>query len=185
MKIGLDFDGVIANTPALKAFVTKEHYNVDIDPHVFGTPYVTDARLLSRDLYNEIRDLVYNNKDIATHLKPIEGAEEYIKKLQSEGHSVEVVTSRFGPSVEIAKEWLAAHGIPLKLTAVGLTSKRDAAQHLDLFIDDLLLKLYEIKDVVPHLYLYSWGYNEIYREDAFAKRVFNWEEFYNHVNKLQ
>ena len=60
-------------------------------------------------------------------------------------------------------------------------SKDPAVKDFDMFVDDDLDKLEQLMDIVPHRYLFSWGYNEHVDETDIAKRVSSWEELYNVV----
>jgi len=185
MKIGLDFDGVIANTPKLKSQFAKKLYHLEIDASHFALPYVTDAGLITSEQYTELQNFVSNNASVLPYLEPIHDALPHIHSLRDEGHYVSVVTARYGDALERAREWLKQHDVDIPITGVGLIkSKSRHVEGFDVFIDDALPNLYKLADTVPHRFLYSWGYNEIYKEDGVAIRVKNWKEFYNHIEKL-
>jgi hypothetical protein len=185
MKIGLDFDGVVANTPKLKSDFAKKMYGIEIDPYFFGSPYVTENGLLSKKDHLKLKFFLYNDASIIPHFEPVEGALTFINKLREDGHHVEIITARPGITARRANEWLKHHSINIELTGVGfIRSKARAARDLDVFVDDLLINLYNLVDTVPHRFIYSWGYNEIYRESGIATRIHTWKELYDHIKIL-
>lgn len=185
MKIGLDFDGVIADTGELKSRFAKKLYNLDIEPSVFGTPYVVEQGLISAKDYADLQQYIYNTEEVYLSLKPVYGAVQMIRDMQNEGHDLLVITAKSASSDDIKRKWLEDHDITIGLKGVGINeSKAKAAEGLEVYIDDYLLKLYQLKDTVPHRYLFSWRYNQAYKENNIATRVYSWEEFYNRIKEL-
>jgi 5'(3')-deoxyribonucleotidase len=154
-------------------------------PYYFGTPHIIENFVMSRANYRKLQNFIYNNLSVAFNLEPVEDAFLYIRKLRRDGHEIRIITSRKGNALEAAVGWLREHDMDLPIEGVGVNkSKARAAMHSDIFIDDSLKKLYQLMGVVPHRFLFSWGYNKSYDEGGIATRVNSWEDFYKHINKI-
>lgn len=185
MKIGLDFDGVISNCGKLKAEYAKSAYGVEIPPTQFKKDVVIGNRLLSPDQYDQISTAVYFTREVGLRLEPVDGLFPCLPRLMEDGHTVSVITSRMETDLEIAKEWSRKQGLSLELIGVGYrNSKAQHALGLDVYVDDDLHKLEPLVDVVPHLFLFSWGYNERLNEAGVAQRVLSWNELYGKIRAL-
>lgn len=187
MRIALDFDGVLADCGNLKSLQAKKLFDVDISPEKFKKELVVkelagDAGELTMVQYRELQGVIYGTREVGLTIEPVPFMQEHIGILLDEGHYLHVVTSRVGLQLEIAEEWAAKHGIEIGFTGVGYgISKAKATKGFDLYIDDDLDKLEPLVEVVPHRYLFSWGYNQHVDETDIATRVESWKEFYEHV----
>lgn len=186
MKIGLDFDGVVSDCGQLKSDGAKLIYGIDIPPEKFKKELVVDTGILTADQYRHLQRQIYDNPKIGLTMLPVDGALEFVPRLQQEGHDLMVVTSRGESESWIAREWMRQKDLELKLVAVGGgVSKTEACRGLDVYIDDDLDKLEPLVGVVPGRFLFSWGYNQhIEVSPAIAQRVRSWEHFYQEVSRL-
>lgn len=190
MNIALDFDGVISDCGALKSEHAKKMFGVDIPADRFKRELVVkelagEKGQLTMLEYKELQRVIYGTWEVGMTMKPVLGVQEFLPKLQSEGHHIHIVTSRIGEQLEIASEWAKNHGFEFGFTGVGYgKSKAPGVKGFELFVDDDLDKLEPLMDIVPHRYLFSWGYNQHIDEADIAKRVASWEELYNVVQTI-
>lgn len=185
MKIGLDFDGVISDCGKLKSDGAKKLYGIDIPSARFKKEIVVGEKHLTMHQYRELQRAVYGTREIGFLMEPVAGVLHFVPQLIADGHTVLVVTSRDKVELEIAKEWSARQGLQLNFVSVGYgNSKASAANGPDLYVDDDLDKLESLVDVVPHRYLFSWGYNAHVEVGEVAKRVVSWEELYRIIQAL-
>ena len=185
MRIGLDFDGVISDCGILKSEGAKKLYGIDIPPERFKKELVIDTGILTAKQYRYLQKQIYSTREIGLTMLPVKGVLEFVPLLQQEGHKLRIVTSRGKPESEIAREWMELRGLDVSLVGVGTGSKADACQDLEVYIDDDLDKLESLVGVVPHMYLFSWGYNHhINVPKGVAERVKSWEDFYNKISSL-
>jgi len=186
MRIGLDFDGVISDCGQLKSDGARMLYGVEIPPEKFKKELVIDAGILTLEQYRHLQKQIYDTREIGLTMSPVDGALELVPKLQQEGHDLMVVTSRWEPGTEIAREWMKLKGLNLYLVGVASgVSKANACQGLDAYIDDDLDKLEPLVRVVPHRYLFSWRYNtHIEVPQNVAKRIESWQHFYDEILSL-
>ena len=185
MNIGLDFDGVIADSVSLKALTTKILYGVDIAATEFTSEvFINEKHLTQRD-YDNLCDVIYNNPKIGMMLKPVSDAMANIKKLLADGHEVKVITSREKSGVALAQKWLDNYDLKLKFVGVGQgMSKVDMARGLDIYIDDDNRKLTQLIGVVPQLILFSWHYNQNEEIGDGIEKVNSWEELCKKIDGL-
>ena len=186
MKIGLDFDGVISDCGKLKSDGAKKLYGVDIPPAKFKKEIVVGEKHLTANQYRELQKIIYGTREIGFLMEPVGGVLHHLPLLVAEGHIILIVTSRGEVEIEIAKEWSLLQGLQLDFVGVGYgNSKADAATGLNLYVDDDLDKLEPLVDVVPHRFLFSWGYNAHVDIGTIAKRIASWEELYRAVQALE
>ncbi|MBI4489777.1 MAG: hypothetical protein HY694_11880 [Deltaproteobacteria bacterium] len=185
MKIGLDFDGVISDCGKLKSDCAKMLFGVDIPGGQFKRDLVIGNGWLTEEQYQEITKAVYYNREVGTLMEPVDGVVASVPKLFEAGHKVLVITSREEINLEIAREWIERHRLPLELVGVGLhNSKAQAAMGLDVYVDDDLHKLRPLVGIVPNLFLFSWEYNHHFDEARVAIRVSCWKELYRKIGAL-
>jgi hypothetical protein len=185
MKIGFDFDGVVADCGRLKSDAARELYGLDIPPEKFNKKDVIAGRYLTPDQYSEFQRIIYTTREIGLCMQPVAGMLESIPQLLAVGHTLRIVTSRDGEGLSIAQEWSRQRGIVLDFVGVGRgVSKAAACQGLDIFVDDDLEKLRPLINVVPHRFLFSWGYNAHTDVGNDAKRVWSWDELLHTIKTL-
>jgi len=186
MKIGLDFDGVISDCGKLKFYGAKKLYNLEISSRQFNKEAVVSQGLLSFEEYRELQRNIYNTKEIGFLMEPVADMLFYLPKLIAEGHRILVVSSRDGGAIEIAREWALLKGLTLDFFGVGYgNSKAKAVVGSDVYVDDDLDKLKPLIGIVPHLFLFSWDYNQHLDEGTAIKRVSSWEELYHKIQTLK
>lgn len=186
MKIGLDFDGVISDCGRLKSYGAKHLYGVDISPEKFKKEMVVDKGILTLEQYRNVQKQIYGTREIGLTMLPVEGVLEFAPKLQLEGYNLKIITSRGENESKIAREWMNLRGLELPLIGIGGgISKTDACNGLDIYIDDDLDKLEPLIGIVPHRFLFSWGYNlHIEVPKSVAKRINSWKHFYEEISRL-
>lgn len=182
MKIGLDFDGVISDSGKLKSRCARILFGVEIPGGLFKKEIVLANRWLTSAQYDEVTRAVYYSKEFGSLIEPVEGALSYVPRLFRDGHELLVITSRLEIDLEIAREWARRRNLALRFAGVGLgAGKAKAATGLDVYVDDDLHKLEPLVGVVPHLFLFSWGYNRHLDAAQVAVRVSSWEDLYRRI----
>lgn len=185
MRIGLDFDGVLSDCGRLKELAAQEMFGVVIPRERFKKELVVGAGILSMEQYLHLQDVIYGTREYGLRMEPVPGMIENLNRLLAAGHEAQVISSRSGPTLAVAQEWLERQGLRLQSTGVGLgVSKAEAASGLDAFVDDDLDKLEPLVGVVPHRFLFSWGYNDHVDIGATAARVASWRELHDALELL-
>lgn len=185
MKIGLDFDGVITNLGKLKSLVAEKLLDKKIPESYFDREFALVNKFLTHEEHELVKQFAYFEEEALPLTEPVSGALEYIGKLLADGHTIKVVTARDGKALEHAKKWLQKYELSIPIEGVGFENdKREGVLGLDAFVDDYLIQLYEMRDIVPHRFLFSWGYNAKYNEKEYATRVSSWQELYEKLKAL-
>src|SRR3989344_7499701 len=135
MKIGIEFDGVIANTPKLKSELAKKFYHRSIPAGMFNRELVVGSKLLSPEQYENIENNVSHLKDAGLTIEEVENSINSIRKLLESGAEIKIFTDRGENGVEIIKEWLNSRGLNLEVETGRDTEK------LDIYISDNLERL--------------------------------------------
>lgn len=185
MKIGLDFDGVITDCGQLKSDGAKKLYDIDIPSGRFKKKLVVGNNILTLQEYRRLQKIIYETREIGLFIKPVVGVLQYLPKLIEDGHSVIVITSRNGIGLEIAKEWSLERGLILEFIGVGYgNDKVAAATGLDIYVDDDFDKLEPLVGIVPHLFLFSWEYNQHIKNIDPVIRVISWKELFTNIQLI-
>jgi len=185
MRIGLDFDGVISDCGQLKSMAAKRLYGLDIPPEKFKIELVIGEGHLTKEQYRELQRLIYGTREYGFLMEPVAHMLESVARLLSLEHTLIVITSRGQIELEVAKDWSISRGLSLDFVGVGPgVSKAEACVGLDAYIDDDLDKLEPLVGIVPHLFLFSWGYNSHVDVRKVAKRVGSWLEFCKEIDGL-
>ena len=185
MKIGLDFDGVIADCGDLKREGALRLFGVDIPVEKFKREIVVNEEILTNNQYTELQKKIYETRELGLLAKIVEGAKEYIELLKSENHTLTIVTSRHKNGLLIAKEWAVSNGIDLPF--VGCEGSKESYcrdLELDVFVDDDFDKIESVANVVKYNFLFSWGYNESVGEKPISTRIHSWRELYEKISDL-
>lgn len=178
MRIGLDFDGVISDCGELKRLAAQEMYGLDVPADRFKKELLIGDGVLTLAQYRDIQKAIYGTLEFGMRMVAVDGVVEGIGRLRDAGHELRVITSRSGDPLEVARTWCDAKGIDLPFTGVGYDRpKTAAAKGFDVFVDDDLDKLEPLIGEVPHLFLFSWGYNAHVDVGSVADRVASWTEF--------
>jgi len=186
MKIGIDFDDVIASTIHLKHWMAKEMFGVEgIPSHRFKESMVVEEGLMTKKQYRELMGKVCGEREIGLQASPVEEADIYINKLKNDNHHLVVITSREGPEFAVAREWCETKGYDMKYVSVGYgKDKKKATEGFDIYVDDDITKLLPLIGQVANLFLFSREHNIEVEIPAGVIRVNNWSELYTKIKNL-
>ena len=142
MAYGLDYDGVIADTPSMKARWLKESRGIDIPP--WKTDRTVCTKIIGMHLYEEMINDIYG-MEWSLKAPPIKDAIESIIRLSKEG-PVYVVTARTPERADYAKEYMEINGIIRYVTEIipaGKETKQKICEEkgIDKLVDDDLRHL--------------------------------------------
>lgn len=183
MHIGIDLDGVVIDSHAVKPVVALQMFGVIVPAHLCTRQMVIDHNLLTGEQYDAVNKEVYSGR---LPMKDIHQACLYIRILQDQGHQVRAITSRSvdDGTLPLALNWLSARDLSLQVTGVGYGKpKTDFCEGLELFVDDDLEKLTPLVGRVEHLLLFSSPTNRRHVTPRGIYRVDNWWEIYNYIRE--
>lgn len=177
-KFGIDFDGVISDSRAVKQQIVQEKFGVKIPLDLTGYEAVMKNGFITNDQYQELAVLMYES-EIVMETEPVIGAVETIEVLR-QSFDITIVTSRTQTGVDLAKRWCEINGLKgIEVVGTNRQEKTQALEGFEYFIDDSLKKLIPLIGLVPNLYLFSWPYNADEEVPAGIERVWSWKELGN------
>ena len=179
MKIGIDIDDTITNTCEFMMDYVSDYFNVSKE-------YLKENNIYYFKLPEEFKDRekdfylsTLENNLLNIPLK--ENAKEVINKLKEEGNEIIFITARSKeeyktPELSTQKQ-LEFYGINYdKLICIINKKKACIDEKIDIFIDDSMRNIDNVKDVVKEVYLFTSAYNNKF--NVKYKRVNNWLEIY-------
>ncbi len=159
MRIGVDIDGVVADSYPAWLQELNRHYGKqitvleDYEMHlVFDVPF--------DDMNNFF---VENVEYLLSMPKPIQGAKESIEKLIQEGHDIVYITARRPEEEEITRDWLKKHGIPHETVLFsGFNSKVELVRQwqMQAFVEDHSVNARGIAQIGVPVFLLTTSYNK-------------------------
>ncbi len=101
LKLGFDFDNVVADTNRLKARLLERK-------GILVPQWLCRRRRYLRNIeeYNEVQKMVYEDSYWGMQIKPVDGAIPTIRKARELGHKIFILTSRSKPSSRLGKRLL-------------------------------------------------------------------------------
>jgi uncharacterized HAD superfamily protein len=180
LYLGFDIDGVISNFTV---------YFVDIIQKRYGYS-LTDTDMYSYDLSlvlgitkDEVADIVNETLKSDLPLNPL--AKETLDKLNSEGHNIYLLTARSDELIEYTLNWLKQKGIVYKDIFHLTSGKKNLIDvPIDLAVEDNLEEAIELTRKVKHVLLFDQPWNKTKNVKDLIKRVYNWFEVYEEIQKV-
>lgn len=174
MRIGIDIDGVVADSYPAWLQELNRHYRKNItvledyEMHlVFDVPW------------DDMNDFFVEN---AEHLmgipKPVPGAKEGIETLLAAGHEVLYVTARRPEEEDMTQRWLRKYRIPFEqILFSGFKSKVDLVKQwqINVFVEDYLVNARAIAAAGVPVFLLDATYNRGPLPPG-VMRCYNWPE---------
>ncbi|MHB8126456.1 MAG: 5' nucleotidase, NT5C type [Desulfitobacteriaceae bacterium] len=183
MRIGVDIDGVIADSYSVWLHELNRHYGKNIpvledyDIHlVFDVPWDD-----MNDFFKQ------NTEQLFSMPQPMQGAKEGLETLLDDGHEVIYITARVPEEKEVTLRWLQKYQIPYEhILFVGDNSKVDIIKQWEMhvFVEDYLVNAKSIaQSGVPALLLNA-SYNQG-QLPAGITRCHSWQEILQEISRLE
>lgn len=183
-RVGMDFDGFIANTHQAKVDLIERLFNVAIPIEKCRH----DKLLLEKDpklleYYRRAQELIYEQRVYSDQVQPMPGCLRRLRQLAREGNEMYVLSSRSPEAARLAMQWLEKYDIPrlgVQFVAVGRDGSKERVSHqrkLDIYFDDDLEKLVYMKANMtdpPELYLFRQPHNRLIEPPDGIKVVDSW-----------
>lgn len=178
--LGLDLDGVLANTP--KAIVDiASQYGVEIDVHHLIAHDVATLPAVSHLPWN----MIFQDPEMYRYIEPMDAAYDFIDIISGWSHIYNpfILTSRPISTHEITYAWIREH-LPVPLPVVFTEDKAWSLnrKNVKVFIEDHYETANKIAGVCNKVYLIDWPYNR----DKLPKNVIRsngLEEVLYHLDK--
>ncbi len=176
MRIGLDFDGTIADASGAKMRYASERYGVALTRAQTMRPGAVP--LIGRERYDTMIANVFGTS-ITMEMEPMPGAVEALRRL-ARAHDLFVVTARLDHEVPLATRWLDRHAIPireLRNTGRGRKAEPCVALRLDVMLEDSPAELVALPAGGPAPALLETPYNADEARADHWHRVPDWAAF--------
>ena len=189
MNIGIDFDGVIADTAGLKVRLAKELLGMDLSVENASRSKMLELGIDVKTYDKTFKAIIMNEE---SHKIPLVNfAKETIDRICTEhpADRVYIVTSRSDFEVPYLKRIMNDKQIRYH----GLINTSDKSKNsvclennIRAYIDDDLFKLEQINNGHTHLFFLSRPYNEnTIIQNPNIMRVKDWMEFYEKIKCLR
>ena len=184
MRIGIDFDGVLADTMPAMVSYAAQHLGITLSEAECMRPE-GPIRLGEAGYVALVRNT--HETAYALTFAATDGAFEALQRL-SETHEVFVVTNRAGAALARAEEWLTARSMRSMLSdlvsASAGTGKVEAARRLglDVLLDDWPENLVGL-DAATRPVLWSASYNLDAPLPSRVRRVHGWSAFAEAIDR--
>ena len=191
MNIGIDLDDTIAETAdSFLKYAKKFNKDRKINYKIKQKEWDFDKAFGWNEQH--IQDFIQEYlEELFIELEPKKDAVEIIKKLKEEGNQIIIITARSVDHVKNVKKknerWLKKHNINFDKLETDAKNKAIKCEEnsIDIFIDD---GVYHCESVynelkIPVLLMDSI-YNKGYKNKA-IKRVYNWQEIDEEINRIK
>ncbi len=184
LRIGLDIDGVVADSfPVFRRELNK-HYNKEIAEfrdYDMSKVYNVAWDDMSR-FFDDHMEYLFSTP------KPMEGAVETIHTWLKKGYEIIFVTARkCGAEEAVTIKWFDDNGIPRdKAIFVGGASKTFAIRefNIDVFVEDFMANALEIAAAGIPVLLLDAPYNQGIIPKG-VQRCYNWQDIRRYIDGLK
>lgn len=153
----LDIDGVLADTPARLAEISRAWFCVDFEVAQITTYQMTDVLPLN----DSQLESMLTSADFYGGIIPMAGAAEFTAALFDAGWSVDLVTARPIGTWQTTVEWLRAHGFRWVTLTHSNNKTLWAKRHKPVyFVEDKFTTAFDLAPLVPEVFLIDWPYNQ-------------------------
>lgn len=183
LRIGLDIDGVVADSFPIFTAELNKHFGKNIT-HIdnYDIKEVYEAADDDLEAFFET-----NMEYLFTKPKPMEGALETIESWLKDGHEIIFITARkCGAEEQVTLKWFDTNSIPRdKAIFMGGLSKTFAVKEhcIDVFVDDFMTNALEVASIGVPVLLLDAPYNQGKLPKG-VTRCYNWDEIRCYVDKL-
>lgn len=184
MRLGIDIDDTITNTYECVIKEIADHYRIDynelLNRNLKYTYFFDSDEFPKYD-----RFVVDKFSDISPKVPIKADALEFLSKLHDEGNEIIFITARhygeYNDPYNITLNYLNKYNIPFDKIIVGALDKAKACidEDIDLFVDDNISNCEKVIESGIDTLLFNARFNS----ESNLKRVYNWEDVYDLVNK--
>ncbi len=180
MNLGFDIDGVISNFTSQFTTIVQKKYGIKLTD---ADMYSYDISLVLGITKDEVADIVTETLKSNLPLNPM--AKETLDKLTADGHNIYLLTARSKDLIEHTSNWLKENGIAYRNLFYLMAGKKCLADvSIDLAVEDNLEEAIELTKKVEHVLLFNQPWNKTKNVKGLIKRVYNWTEIYEEVQRV-
>lgn len=177
MNIGIDIDGVIADSDPVYRMFIKKYLGKDLKREEVTSFFYEDCLGISSGEMDKVWDL-FNEEQGWNIIEPVEGAVECLNKFSSK-NKIFVISSRPAFLENVTRNWLEQYRIKYdKLILTDGLPKLDAVKNLGIthFIEDRLDYAVEMAKNGIKVLLFDYPWNQCDEKQPNLFRVKNWSD---------
>jgi len=192
--IGLDFHGPCMleyRVALLKSDLAWKFWRIYIAPEEFLKGYLIDRGLLSRERFEKLRTLVYEDWHYVSTIPHTPGLKKSVEMLLRCGHQVVIITTASGKAGEMVDRWLRWQKLPAlpriscptgkanllkSLGQQGFVNHLGEPSGLDIYIDNQLRILDPLVGTGPKLFFFKEQFDNPHQINKSIQVVHNWRE---------
>lgn len=177
MKIGVDIDGVIADS--LNTWVRELNRHFAQDKKLEDIVFYQFEKIYNVSWEEMDRFFRTNQELLLTNLAPVEQAAEILRRLKDD-HDLMLITARPEQYRYLTEKWLREHGIVydnLVMTNFGDKSCHCKSMDIEIFIEDSLENALSIYQAGIPVILFDAPYNQGPLPKGMLRKK-NWQEIY-------
>lgn len=175
VRIGIDFDGTIADTTDTKMRYARDVLGEIVTPLETWSP--DGPARLGIERFREMARAAHREHTLMT--RPLAGSLEAVARLATQ-HDLYVVTARDDEEIEWATRWLSERSLPFRdVVYTRRASKLEACRglRLDVLIDDMPRVLEDVATAGIGAVLIETPYNLALPRHPLVEAVSHWDEF--------
>ena len=182
MNLGFDIDGVIADFAPQLLETIKRHYGLTLkrtDIYCFDLNIVLGVpRFEEQALIGEV---------LKQNLPLNRGAKETLEQLSYEGHTIYLLTCRYGYLRDITESWLKEKAVPYTQLQLLKEGEKYLAKvdPLDVIVEDSLKEAIGWTTKVKTVLIYDQPWNQTLNVKNLIKRVHDWKEIYKEIQQIK
>jgi len=186
MKIGVDFDGVIADSVKLKQRLFRQELGLQLRPEECCWEKAREKGV-TREQYRQVVEGMIYGTELCLEIEPVPGSIDVIRKLKEEGNEIYIVTSRQDNQAEYAARWMddEIHRVGYeKIINTCDKPKGEVciAEGIGVLVEDSPGKLQDVAGLGIRAILLEKAYNRGLSIPEGAERAADWNEIYEMLN---
>lgn len=194
MVIGIDIDDTIADTYEKIITYAQEYIIKDLKKEPVLQQITCDTHYYLKTLFNwnegeDMEFLTEYYEKIISEVVPKTLSIDYLKKLQSEGNKIVLITARWETEhfdvKEITKMWIEKYNIPCDKLIINAENKLIACEqeNVDVFVDDSFSNCEMVSNAGIKTFLMDTRANNNLECENF-ERVYSWPHLYMKLSEL-
>ena len=183
LRIGIDFDGVAANTPRLKTEIASQKFGIYVPMEECNKEGFIKKGFTEKT-YKELQKIVYSSHD----LRPVYGCLTHLRKLIEKGNDISIISFRKLDGLDIISNFLINYDLDIEKFICTDNKPKSSfckGMNFDVFVDDRTGHLADLKKYAKNRFLFDAPYNRDEKLTDGIERVYGWKETAERIAKIR